>query len=1105
MNERVLEPLSDKQLQKSIYTAALLALFLPPFIGGTLMGIVGYHPLPEFYLTFFSYTGLYVACVTLLVLPQLPRVYRYIVNLANMERKQAELKARYIFIRLPWFLLITITVYSIFGALSVDFSMESLGYRYYTLQDHLHNQFGIIPVVLITTFPIFFYFVDRLGRYLSPRGLNVIAVPLWLKLLMLGIVTPLLINSLLISYFFNRTGHFEFKTLVLWFSLLGIAVGSTWFAWRSLRQSMMPLEQFLASKYDEHNENARDYPVPLSLDEFGVLTSRFGSFIRKQNELTENLKRTESLANAVIDDAGALVVVLNNEGRIVRFNRACEHISGYRFEEVENKFPWDTVLPPESADLIREQAFDVLANDPSVVSGYYINKWISQNGEYSLIEWNNTVIIENGKMEYVVSVGIDITERNQAEKSLLQNSEQLNEAQRIARLGSWTFDLNARQLVWSDEIFRLFEQNKEHLQPSYNAFLNMVHPDDRDLVNQVYTDSLKNRTPYKLTHRLLFDDGRVKFVDETCETTFDESGKPLISHGTVQDVTERELAQKKINLYASVFRHSAEAIMITDHDNRIVAINPALAKLTGYSIEELLGKNPKTISSDLTPKTTFKEMWNALNSTGYWHGELIDQRKNGETYPKRATISVVLNNEDKVVNYIASFSDITERKEAEEHIFRLAHHDVLTGLFNRLSLEDRMGQAIVQAKRDNYKLAVMFIDLDRFKIINDTLGHHVGDALLVEVAKRLHKSVRDSDIVARIGGDEFVIVLTGLDDIRLVANIAKQIVQSLGVTYKIDDHELHSTPSIGISTFPRDGINAEDLMKNADTAMYHAKDEGRNNYQFYTDEFNKVAHERMTLEYDLRIALDKEQFELHYQPKIDALDGSISGLEALLRWNHPERGLLMPDKFISIAEETGLIEPIGDWVLNEACRQYALWRSQEGISLKMAVNLSPKQLRDPKLVERLHEIMARHQVAENELELEITENAVMTNTEQAIKQMIAIREAGVYLAIDDFGTGYSSLAYLKSFPIQVLKIDRTFVRDIEENEDDAAICRATISLSHELGLTVVAEGVETEAQKDFLISHQCDTLQGYLFSRPLPSAEILEYIKQNAKKSILLH
>jgi len=385
-----IEPLSDKQLQHSIYVAALLALLLPPFIGGTLMGIMGFYPLPEFYFTFFSYTGLYVITVMAVVLPLLPRVYHYIVGLGKMEHKQAELQARYIFSRLPWFLLTTITLYSIFGAISADISLESLGYQHYSLHDHLFNQFGIIPVVLITAFPIFFYFVDRLGRYLGPRGLSVTAVPLWVKLLMLGIVTPLLIDSLLIGYYYNRTGYFQFETLVLWFSLLGLAGGGTWFAWRSLQQGISPLQQFLASQYDGKDEIIREYPVPLSLDELGVLTSRFSSLIKNQNELTENLKRAESLANAVIDSAGALVVVLDNKGRIVRFNRACEHISGYSFEEVVGKFPWDTVLPAEQADSIREQAFEAMANDPSVMEGRHINDWVSRNGELHLSEWANT-------------------------------------------------------------------------------------------------------------------------------------------------------------------------------------------------------------------------------------------------------------------------------------------------------------------------------------------------------------------------------------------------------------------------------------------------------------------------------------------------------------------------------------------------------------------------------------------------------------------------------------------------------------------------------------------------------------------------------------------
>ena len=1091
-----IEPLSDKQLQHSIYVAALLALLLPPFIGGTLMGIMGFYPLPEFYFIFFSYSGVYFLTVLALVLTLLPRAYHYIVGLGKMEHKQAERQARYIFFRLPWFLLTTITLYSIFGALSSDISLESLGYRHYALHDHLFNQYGIIPAVLITTFPIFFYFVDRLGRYLGPRGLSVTAVPLWVKLLMLGIVTPLLIDSLLIGYYYNRTGYFQFETLVLWFSLLGLAVGGTWFAWRSLQQGISPLEQFLASQYDDKDEIIREYPVPLSLDELGVLTSRFSSLIKTQNELTENLKRTESLANAVIDNAGALVVVLDNEDRIVRFNRACERISGYSFEEVVGKFPWDTVLPAEQADSTREQAFEALANDPSTMEGHYVNDWMNRNGERHLIEWANTLITDNGQMEYMVAVGVDITERKQAEEKLLQSSELLNEAQRIARVGSWTLNMKTNRLIWSDEIFRLFELDKDHFEPSYDAFLKAIHPDDRELVNRAYIDSLQSRRPYKITHRLLFDDGRIKFVEEACETLFDEEGNPALSQGTVQDITEQKLAEETISLYANVFRHSAEAIMITDLDNRIVAINPALTQLTGYSLDELVGKNPQILASGLTSQATYEEMWDALEDAGHWHGELNDRRKNGEIYPKWATISVVRNDAGKVVNYIASFNDITERKAAEERINHLAHHDALTGLYNRFSLEDRMGQAIAQAQREENQLAVLFIDLDRFKVINDTLGHHVGDALLVEVAKRLQASVRDSDIVARLGGDEFVIVLTGFDNAELVASTAEKVVERVSTPYKIGDHELRSSPSIGISIFPGDGRDVDNLMKNADIAMYHAKEQGRNNYQFFTEEFNKVAHERMALEHDLRVALEKGQLELYYQPKVEALDGRISGLEALVRWNHPEHGLVMPDKFISIAEESGLIEPLGDWVLNEACRQYDLWRRQEGLSLKMAVNLSPKQLCDPNLVNRLQATMKKYQIAEGELELEITETAVMTNAELAIEQMKAIRAAGVCLAIDDFGTGYSSLSHLKSFPIQVLKIDRTFVRDIEKNESDAAICLAAISLSHDLGLKVVAEGVETEAQKDFLISHKCDTLQGYLFSRPLPADKVMEYIKE---------
>ena len=933
----------------------------------------------------------------------------------------------------------------------------------------------------------------------------------------------------------------------------------------------------------------------------------------------EDLKNAESLANAVIENAGALVVVLNSEGRIVRFNRRCEQISGYTFEEVNGKFPWDTVLPPEDADEIRRYAFEALANNPQSLEGNYTNHWQSHNGDKHLIEWSNTLLFnEHGQMHHMVSVGTDITERWQTddelrikntaidssftpialagldgrvtyanrafvelwqladehaaigrsttdfwerpeearvvvealskegqwqgelsavrddgstmalqlsahmvtgdsgnplcmmasfqdisehkrtERVLLNNQVQLNEAQRLAKMGSWSLDLRSNTLEWSDETFRLFELDKTQFTASYEAFLQAIHPDDRDRVDQAYTESLKNRRPYEISHRIRLADGRIKHVHESCETLYDEQGSPVLSRGTIQDITRRKLSEDTINLYANVFRHSAEAILITDHNNHIIAINPALTALTGYTQDELLGKNPNILSSGLTPAESYEGMWQSLSDIGHWQGEMTDRRKDGGVYPKWATISVIRDDEGKVTNYIASFTDISERKEAEERIYHLAHHDTLTGLYNRFSLEERLGQALSQSRRESTQLAVMFIDLDRFKVINDTLGHHVGDAILIEVARRLQECVRKSDIVARLGGDEFVVVMTNIDETRVVASMAAKIVNQLNALYSVAEHELRSSPSIGVSLFPTDGDDVDGLMKNADTAMYHAKAEGRNNYQFFTRGLNEASHEYLELERDLRGALEQQQFELYYQPKVEAKSGRVSGVEALIRWNHPQRGVVSPDKFIPIAEETGLIEALGSWVFETACSQLAAWRQLGITSVKMAVNLSPRQLRDPRLVENLKNTMATHHICEGDLELEVTETAAMANAEHAIQQMNAIRTVGAGLAIDDFGTGYSSLSYLKLFPIQTLKLDRTFVRDIETDENDAAICIATISLAHNLGMKVVAEGVETEAQQAFLSSHQCDTLQGYLFSRPAPAAEITEYLKLHA-------
>jgi diguanylate cyclase (GGDEF)-like protein/PAS domain S-box-containing protein len=571
-------------------------------------------------------------------------------------------------------------------------------------------------------------------------------------------------------------------------------------------------------------------------------------------------------------------------------------------------------------------------------------------------------------------------------------------------------------------------------------------------------------------------------------------GEKLIL-SVVEDISDRRHAEDQLRLMASIFEHSGEAILISDRDNNIVAVNPAFTRLTGYAADEVVGRNPRVLASGRTTQQEYEEMWRAIDTLGLWHGEVWDRRKDGGTYPKWLTISTLKNAAGEVTHYIGSFTDITERKAAEDRIHHLAHHDALTGLPNRFHLQGRLEQALATARRDHRPLAVIFLDLDRFKIVNDTLGHHVGDQLLIAVAHRLRASVRSSDIVARLGGDEFVLVLTDAEA-SAAHQLAEKILRSLANTYHVGAHVLHSTPSLGIAMFPADGDSVETLMKNADTAMYHAKSAGRNNVQFFTAAMNEEASARLTFENSLRQAVEHGEFELHFQPQIELESGRLVGVEALVRWRHPQQGLISPLEFIPLAEETGLIVPLGEWVLDRALRQLAAWRDSGIDGLRMAVNLSAHQLRNPAFASSVAEALEIHRIPPERLELEITESAAMDDPQATIEQLGRLRRMGIDLAIDDFGTGYSSLAYLKLLPIRRLKLDRSFVMDIEHDANDAAICSATIALAHSLGLGVVAEGVETEAQRDYLARLDCDIVQGYLFSRPLPAREAEAYLRR---------
>ncbi|MEW6646324.1 MAG: EAL domain-containing protein [Pseudomonadota bacterium] len=549
------------------------------------------------------------------------------------------------------------------------------------------------------------------------------------------------------------------------------------------------------------------------------------------------------------------------------------------------------------------------------------------------------------------------------------------------------------------------------------------------------------------------------------------------------------ISQRNLHLAEKVIESSLEGIMITDANSIIISVNPAFTRLTGYSAEEVVGKSPALLSSGRHDKAFYDEMWRQLRENGHWQGEVWNRRKSGETYPELLTIAAISDRDGKLTHYAALFSDITELKESEERIRHLAYYDALTGLPNRRLLEDRLRVALAHAHRNHRQLALLFIDLDRFKRINDSLGHEVGDQLLIAIAQRLRDSVREDDTVARMGGDEFIAVLSDIETPEHAMHIARRLIDALRQPVYVDGHELVVTTSIGMSIYPDDSEDAALLLKNADIAMYRAKDSGRNSFQLYAPAMNARSLEHLALESALHRALEREEFELYYQPLLDAGSSRVIAAEALLRWRHPDLGLVPPADFIPLAEETGLIISIGEWVLRSACEQLAQWRRQGHGALRMSVNISARQFHQHDFAAIAGRCAQQAGVSAQQVTLELTESMLMDDALETIRMLGQLHSQGFGIAMDDFGTGYSSLSYLKRFPLDELKIDRVFIRDIERSQEDAAIVSATIGLAHSLGLRVVAEGVETAAQLNYLQRQGCDFVQGFHFSAPVTAAE----------------
>jgi diguanylate cyclase (GGDEF)-like protein/PAS domain S-box-containing protein len=589
--------------------------------------------------------------------------------------------------------------------------------------------------------------------------------------------------------------------------------------------------------------------------------------------------------------------------------------------------------------------------------------------------------------------------------------------------------------------------------------------------------------------------GEVFWASLSLSLSRDEQGSPSAILGYLVDITERLKVEEELRLQAAIFEYSDEGIIVTDVSKRILSVNRSFTKITGYEAHEAAGQFPSMLKSGLHDRAFYDEMNASIAGNGLWIGELWNKRKNGENFPVWMSISSVHNKEGATTHYFSVFTDLTERKNAELQIYRLAHYDVLTGLPNRARLHTLLRQTLLEAQRTKAHGAILFVDLNRFKQINDSLGHAHGDTLLKEVAQRLSASLRSEDIIARIGSDEFVISLVNIARHEDASIVAQKILDSLSQPIMVEEHELKISASIGISVYPDNGEDAETLIKNADVAMDRAKrGEAPDGYLFFSPDMNQRALERLKLESNLRRALERNELVLYYQPQLNLQSGKIVGAEVLLRWNHPGTGMISPADFIPLAEETGLIIPIGEWILETVCARNKEWQLAGLPIVKLAVNISAKQFR-PDLPRIVAEILARHELDARFLELEITESMIMQNVEGVIAMMDDFQLLGISLSLDDFGTGYSSLSYLKRFPIDKLKIDQSFVRGVTQDADDEAITKAIISLSRNLGLRVIAEGVETEAQLDFIRSAGCEEIQGYYYSRPLPENDFVKFLQ----------
>ncbi|WP_353409686.1 EAL domain-containing protein [Pseudoteredinibacter isoporae] len=776
---------------------------------------------------------------------------------------------------------------------------------------------------------------------------------------------------------------------------------------------------------------------------------------------------------------------------IVKINRACLKLfkvnSREEFDEISKN-----LLGPGAINMFKKEVAAFWNSEDSFKSEF---NFINAKGEIIVVELK--IQIPKGDREfYLVPVSLtDMTEQRRIDKKLKETLLRYELVVKGSYGAIWDWNVKEKNVYFSKSWCELRGYDKDEISDSEEEWVKGIHPDDVQRVMNAVQDHFDRKTDvFQEDYRIVCKNGDIKWVADRGVAEYDLEGHVLRMAGSEFDITERRRLDERLRLVASVYENSAEGVMILNKQGIIMDVNNAFEKILGFRKAEVVGSRPEMFSSEKKHRSSYSSVWSGLKNFKQWQGEIWNHHKDRSHRPSWLTISCVYDG-DELTHYVGLMTDISQIKKSEEMLYQLAHHDTLTGLPNRLLLNERLEQAMRYALRRERHVAVVFVDLDNFKFVNDGMGHAVGDKLLKQVAEILSETVRADDTVARIGGDEFLLVLGDIQNPENVGYVAEKLLKKINSKVTVDGQDLRVSASMGVAVYPGDGEDKSTLIRNADAAMYRAKSSGKMNFQFYTEELTKNAIERMSLEADLHDAISRQELHLHYQPQIDIRLGKVVAVEALIRWQHPRLGLISPDKFIPLAEEIGLIEDIGTWVLQEACTQFKQWRMAGFPIQTLAVNVSNRQLHKGNFPNVVHSILQSSELEAHHLELEITESMLLENPDFAVQQLKQLKELGVSIAIDDFGTGYSSLSYLKRLPIHKLKIDKSFIHDIGDDGDDNAITEAIIAMSERLSLGVIAEGVETENQRDFLLKNGCNNVQGFHYCKPLPVEEITSYMK----------